>query len=234
MGYIDFSMLVVFLIGMFTIGWLLSRWIDTADDFMVAGRNLTPFILAAALTAANVNLYSFIGQSGTAYKHGISIVWQTWTGNMGLVFSGLIIIPIMRSVSRYEPCPNSWALRYNCGRTHADRNLLGIQAQLLAWNRAAGRGHGIQDYRHSSRACRLPSSLSFLAVHFRRHRGGVYVSGRDVVCYHHRCDTVRADAGRGADPAADGDEQGGGGGAGFRGWWTRLKRRPHEPGAADG
>ena len=79
MTYVDFSMLIVFLIGMFLIGYLLSRWIDTADDFMVAGRHLTPFILAAALTAANVNLYSFLSQSGTAYKYGISLVWHTWT-----------------------------------------------------------------------------------------------------------------------------------------------------------
>ncbi|HUU30065.1 MAG TPA: sodium:solute symporter family protein [archaeon] len=112
MSYVDFSMLIVFLAGMFLIGYALSRWIDTADDFMVAGRHLTPFILAAALTAANVNLYSFIGQSGTAYKYGISIVWQTWTGNMGLVFSGLLIIPILRRL-RIRTVPEFLGMRYN-------------------------------------------------------------------------------------------------------------------------
>ncbi len=112
MTYIDFGMLLVFLACMFLIGWALSRWIDTADDFMVAGRHLTPFILAAALTAANVNLYSFVGQSGTAYKYGISIVWQTWTGNMGLVFSGLFIIPILRRL-RIRTVPEFLGMRYN-------------------------------------------------------------------------------------------------------------------------
>jgi len=112
MTYYDFSMLIIFLAGMFLIGYALSRWIDTADDFMVAGRHLTPFILAAALTAANVNLYSFIGQSGTAYKYGISIVWQTWTGNMGLVFSGLLIIPILRRL-RIRTVPEFVGMRYN-------------------------------------------------------------------------------------------------------------------------
>lgn len=108
----DFSMLLAFLALMFLIGYLLSRWIDTADDFMVAGRHLTPFILAGALTAANVNLYSFVGQSGTAYKYGISIVWQTWTGNMGLVFSGLFIIPILRRL-RIRTVPEFVGMRYN-------------------------------------------------------------------------------------------------------------------------
>lgn len=112
MTHFDFSMLIVFLIGMFFIGYLLSKWIDTADDFMVAGRHLTPFILAAALTAANVNLFSFIGQSGTAYKYGISIIWQTWTGNMGLVFSGLFIIPILRRL-KIRTVPEFVGMRYN-------------------------------------------------------------------------------------------------------------------------
>ncbi|HUU26838.1 MAG TPA: sodium:solute symporter family protein [archaeon] len=112
MTYIDFGMLTFFLVCMFLIGYALSRWIDTADDFMVAGRHLTPFILAGALTAANVNLYSFVGQSGTAYKYGISIVWQTWTGNMGLVFSGLFIIPILRRL-RIRTVPEFVGMRYN-------------------------------------------------------------------------------------------------------------------------
>jgi len=112
MTYVDFGILAVFLAAMFLIGWALARWIDTADDFMVAGRHLTPFILAAALTAANVNLYSFVGQSGTAYKYGISIVWQTWTGNMGLVFSGLFIIPVLRRL-RIRTVPEFVGMRYN-------------------------------------------------------------------------------------------------------------------------
>ena len=114
MTYFDFSILIVFLIAMFVIGWLLSRWIDTADDFMVAGRHLTPFILAAALTAANVNLYSFIGQSGSAYKYGITLVWHTWTGNMALVFSGLLIIPVLRRL-RIRTVPEFLGMRYNRG-----------------------------------------------------------------------------------------------------------------------
>ena len=78
----------------------------------MAGRQLTPFILAAVITATNVNLYSFVGQAGIAYTHGISILWQTWTGNMALVFSGLFIIPIMRRL-RVRTIPEFLGMRYN-------------------------------------------------------------------------------------------------------------------------
>jgi solute:Na+ symporter, SSS family len=93
---VDIVIVLVFLGITFYIGSFFYRWVGDPDDFMVAGRKLTPFILAAVIAATNVNLYSFVGQAGVAYKHGIAILWQTWTGNMAIVFSGLFIIPIMR------------------------------------------------------------------------------------------------------------------------------------------
>ncbi len=112
MATIDIIIVVGFLILTFFIGAFFYRWVGEPDDFYVAGRQLTPFILAAVITATNVNLYSFVGQAGIAYKHGISILWQTWTGNMALVFSGLFIIPIMRRL-RVRTIPEFLSMRYN-------------------------------------------------------------------------------------------------------------------------
>jgi len=109
---VDIIIVVVFMILTFMVGSFFYKWVGDPDDFYVAGRKLTPFILAAVITATNVNLYSFVGQAGIAYKHGISILWQTWTGNMALVFSGLFIIPIMRRL-RVRTIPEFLGLRYN-------------------------------------------------------------------------------------------------------------------------
>ena len=98
----------------FYVGSIFYKWVGSADDFYVAGRKLTPFILAAVLTATNVNLYSFVGQAGIAYKHGISILWQTWTGNMALVFSGLFVLPILRRL-RIKTIPEFLEMRYSKG-----------------------------------------------------------------------------------------------------------------------
>jgi SSS family solute:Na+ symporter len=118
---VDIIIVVVFIILTFMVGSFFYKWVGNPDDFYVAGRKLTPFILAAVITATNVNLYSFVGQAGIAYKHGISILWQTWTGNMALVFSGLFIIPIMRRL-RVRTIPEFLELRYN----KAVRTLVGI------------------------------------------------------------------------------------------------------------
>lgn len=96
MSGIDVGILLLFLIILFIFGTIFFKWVEKPDDFFVAGRLLPPFILAAALTATNVNLYSFIGQAGQAYKQGISIIWHTWTGNMALVIAGLFVLPILR------------------------------------------------------------------------------------------------------------------------------------------
>jgi len=109
---IDIIIVVAFLVITFLVGSFFYKWVGDPDDFYVAGRKLTPFILAAVITATNVNLYSFVGQAGIAYQHGISILWQTWTGNMALVFSGLFIIPIMRRL-RIRTVPEFLEKRYN-------------------------------------------------------------------------------------------------------------------------
>lgn len=114
MNLIDILIVIFFLIGMFVIGAIFYRWVGSSDDFYLAGRHLTPFILAAVIAATNINMYSFIGQSGIAYKEGISIVWQTWTGNMALVFSGLFVVPIFRRL-KIRTIPEFLEARYSKG-----------------------------------------------------------------------------------------------------------------------
>ncbi|MGA2859289.1 MAG: sodium:solute symporter family protein, partial [Candidatus Sulfotelmatobacter sp.] len=108
------AIIVVFLSGLFWLGSRFYRWIGDPDDFFVAGRQLTPFILAATLTTANISLFSLVGVSGTAYRSGISIIWLTWTGNMALVFSGLFVIPYFRRL-RIRTVPEFLEMRYNGG-----------------------------------------------------------------------------------------------------------------------
>ncbi len=111
---VDYVIVLVFLAAMFFIGSIFYKWVGSSDDFYLAGRQLTPFILAAVLAATNVNLYSFVGQAGIAYKEGIPIIWQTWTGNMAMVISGLFVIPVFRRL-RIRTIPEFLEKRYSKG-----------------------------------------------------------------------------------------------------------------------
>jgi len=112
MSAVDYATVVVFLAGVFWLGTRFYKWVGSPDDFYVAGRQLTPFILAASLTTANISLFSLIGVSGTAYQSGVSIIWLTWTGNMALVFSGLFVIPVLRRL-RIRTIPEFLEMRYS-------------------------------------------------------------------------------------------------------------------------
>lgn len=114
MVLIDVIIVLSFLLLSFLIGMVFYRWVGGSDDYYVAGRQLTPFILAATLTATNVNMYSFIGQTGIAYKWGISIIWLAWTGNMSLIIAGLLVVPIYRRL-RIRSVPEFLGMRYNKG-----------------------------------------------------------------------------------------------------------------------
>ena len=114
MNGVDYAIVFVSIGAMFYVGSLLYRWIGSSDDYYLAGRQLTPFVLAAVIAATNVNLYSFVGQAGVAYTSSIQIIWQTWTGNMAMVFSGLFVIPIFRRL-RIRTIPEFLELRYSKG-----------------------------------------------------------------------------------------------------------------------
>lgn len=121
MRMIDYVTVAAFLIGVFWLGSRFYHWVGAPDDFYLAGRQLTPFILAASMTTANISLFSLIGVSGTAYQSGISIIWMTWTGNMALVFSGLYVIPHLRRL-RIRTVPEFLEMRYGAGV----RSLVGV------------------------------------------------------------------------------------------------------------
>jgi SSS family solute:Na+ symporter len=108
----DYVIVIGFLAVMGFGGFWLSRLIRDSDDFFVAGRELTPFILCAAITATNLSMLHVVGMGGTAYLNGVSILWQNFTGCMALVLSGIFILPIMRRL-RIRSVPEFLQMRYS-------------------------------------------------------------------------------------------------------------------------
>ncbi|MBE7560723.1 sodium:solute symporter family protein [bacterium] len=119
--WIDGTLIVVFFGSIVFIGSYFHKWIKSPEDYAIAGRQLTPFILAASLAATNINLYNFQSYVGYAYREGISIVWHEWTGLMALAFAGVFILPIFRRL-RIATIPEFAGMRYS----PALRMLIGV------------------------------------------------------------------------------------------------------------
>jgi SSS family solute:Na+ symporter len=118
---IDYAIVIGFLLLMALGGLWVSRLIKDSDDFFVAGRELTPFILAATITATNLSMVHFVGMGGQAYGTGISMIWQNWTGCMALIMSGIFVLPLMRRL-KIRSIPEFLELRYTRGM----RTLVGL------------------------------------------------------------------------------------------------------------
>src|SRR5690348_8050679 len=111
---LDYAIVAVFLAVIAGAGATISRLIRNADDLFVAGRELTPFVLAATITATNLSMYHFVGMGGTASQSGVSIIWMNWTGGIALTLSGLFVLPLMRRL-RIRSVPEYLELRYARG-----------------------------------------------------------------------------------------------------------------------
>jgi solute:Na+ symporter, SSS family len=109
---VDYAIIAAFLVCLAAAGLAVSRLIRDSDDFFVAGRELTPFILGATITATNVSMFHFVAMGGTAYQSGVSIIWQNWTGDMALVLSGMFVLPVMRRL-RVRSVPEFLQMRYS-------------------------------------------------------------------------------------------------------------------------
>lgn len=118
---LDYAIVVVFLSLIAAAGATISRLIREPDDLFVAGRQLTPFVLAATITATNLSMYHFVSIGGSTSKWGVPLIWWNWTGGIALTLSGIFVLPIMRRL-RIRSVPEYLELRYARGL----RTLVGL------------------------------------------------------------------------------------------------------------
>lgn len=76
------TLLLIYALLLMAIGAFISRKVKSADDFLVARRNLGPGLLFTTLLAANIGAGSTVGAAGLAYQFGLSAWW--WVGSAGL------------------------------------------------------------------------------------------------------------------------------------------------------
>ncbi|MBM3891468.1 MAG: hypothetical protein FJ388_20340 [Verrucomicrobia bacterium] len=70
----------VYLVAVAVVGILASRKEKQSDDYFLASRNLTWWIIGGSLIAANISTHHFIGMSGQGFAIGLAIASHEWTG----------------------------------------------------------------------------------------------------------------------------------------------------------
>jgi len=112
-GLWDIIIFVIFVISVVSIGMLMSRHGKTGEDYFLAGRGLSWWLIGFSLIAANISTEQFVGMTGNAASHvGIAIASYEWMAAITLVVVGFCFLPYFLKAGIYT-IPEFLEYRYN-------------------------------------------------------------------------------------------------------------------------
>ncbi len=127
LGLVDVAVFVAFIVAVISIGILKSRHEKTSEDYFLAGRGLSWWLIGFSLIAANISTEQFIGMSGSAAKWlGLAIASYEWMAAVTLVVAAFFFLPKFLRSGIYT-IPEFLEYRYN----EASRSLMAFFTVLI-------------------------------------------------------------------------------------------------------
>lgn len=110
---IDLTVVLTYIVVIAYIGLRVSQKVKTAQDFFLAGRTLTWWVIGLSIIGTNVDTNGYIGASGNAYSIGIAQANFEWIGAIpAMIIASLIFIPLYWRAGVYS-IAEYLGLRYN-------------------------------------------------------------------------------------------------------------------------
>ncbi len=92
--HIDVFLVIVYLLSIFTFGLLFRKLVESTEDYFLAGRALSWWVIGMSIIGTNIGAYDYIGAAGGAYRFGIAQANYEWLGAIpAMIVSALIIVP---------------------------------------------------------------------------------------------------------------------------------------------
>jgi len=112
-NFIDISVFLAFVIAVVTVGIMKSRNEKTSEDYFLAGRGLSWWLIGFSLIAANISTEQFVGMSGNAASHvGLAIASYEWMAAITLVVVAFCFLPYFLRAGIFT-IPEFLEYRYN-------------------------------------------------------------------------------------------------------------------------
>jgi SSS family solute:Na+ symporter len=109
----DILIFVAFVITVVTVGMIQSRKEDSSEDYFLAGRGLTWWLIGFSLIASNISTEQFVGMSGNAASHvGLAIASYEWMAAITLVIVAFGFLPFFLRAGIYT-MPEFLEVRFN-------------------------------------------------------------------------------------------------------------------------
>jgi SSS family solute:Na+ symporter len=87
---VTFCVFIAFVIG---VSLYASRKEDTGEDYFLAGRRLTWWLIGFSLIASNISTEHFVGMAGRGYELGLAIASYEWMAAITLVIVAFFFLP---------------------------------------------------------------------------------------------------------------------------------------------
>ena len=113
LGFIDYTILVIYFAFVLGIGVALKRYMRTSSDFFQSGRSIPAWVAGLAFLSANLGAQEVIGMGASGAKYGISTSHFYWIGAIpAMVFVGVFMMPFYYG-SKARSVPEYLKLRFD-------------------------------------------------------------------------------------------------------------------------
>jgi SSS family solute:Na+ symporter len=107
LGWLDYSILAIYVAFVVGIGFALKRYMKTASDFLTSSRGIPTWVTGLAFISANLGALELVGMAASGAKYGIATAHFYWVGAIpAMVFLAIFMMPFYygskaRSVPEY-------------------------------------------------------------------------------------------------------------------------------------
>ncbi len=111
---VDVLVFALFTLGVIGIALYASRREETEEDYFLAGRRLTWWLIGFSLIASNISTEHFVGMAGRGYDLGLAIASYEWMAAITLVIVAIFFLPRFLRAGIYT-IPEYLEYRYSRG-----------------------------------------------------------------------------------------------------------------------
>lgn len=113
LGGIDYTIIVLYLIGTVLFGMYIGRKMKSGDDYFLAGRSLPWWAIGMSLVVTDIGAVDMVGIAGAAYLYGIVLGNYDWLGSVPVMIVGAFLFIPMFWKSKVSTIPEWLGARYN-------------------------------------------------------------------------------------------------------------------------
>lgn len=111
--WIDYAILIAYVVCVIGIGWMLSRYMKTSADFLTSARAIPTWVTGLAFISANLGALELVGMAASGAKYGMATCFFYWAGAIpAMVFLAVFMMPFYYG-SKARSVPEYLKLRFD-------------------------------------------------------------------------------------------------------------------------